>query len=134
MPEEKEKVSDIAVLVVHGIGAQCRYDTLRKLLNGVQREKRNYAPYEIQDGLLTEVFGQRVRFYEVYWADLHRGEAAFRSFNMDELQSLSWFPLLNYRSGNYRRGEYPLIVLWAWFLVLPIISIFSFSLHIGAPN
>src|SRR5712691_7210420 len=105
MPEMERETGDTAVLVVHGIGAQEKGDTLGKLLAGLRRVERGFVPKEIHGGVLATVGGQRVRFYEVYWADLLRGDRTFGAFQMMELQSLSWFPWLNLRRGNYRAGS-----------------------------
>lgn len=132
MPEMEKETGDVAVLVVHGIGAQERGETLGKLLGGLRRVERDSVPKEIHDGVLATVGGQRVRFYEVYWADLLKGDIMLGAFQMKELQSLSWFPWLNFRRGNYRPGNYSALKLAWWCLALPIINFFVLLAYYGA--
>jgi hypothetical protein len=69
------------------------------------------------------VGGQPVRFYEVYWADLLRGDMMHSAFQMKELQSLSWFPLLNWKRSNYRPGDYSPVKLAWWCFALLLITV-----------
>ncbi|MDJ0983836.1 MAG: hypothetical protein QNI94_19585, partial [Kiloniellales bacterium] len=111
---------DIGVLVVHGIGDQERGETLDKLLHGLGRVEGFSLPESANDVVRATVGGQSVRFYEVYWADLLKGQVTLGNFQMNELQSISWFPWLNFRSGKYQAMSYsPVTLLW-WFLVLPV--------------
>lgn len=54
----------IAVLVVHGIGAQKPGEALGKLIAGLSRVERDFGASS-HDGVLT-LGGQPVRLYEVY--------------------------------------------------------------------
>ena len=120
----------IAILVVHGIGAQRRGETAGKLLAGLGRVERGLAA-KGQDGVLT-VGGQAVRLYEVYWADLLQGDVTRGAFQLKELQSLSWFPFFNWRRGNYQKGNYSILKL-AWPCVaLPIMNFFLLFAYYGA--
>jgi hypothetical protein len=132
MPETQSDTGDIGVLVVHGIGAQDRDETLGKLMAGLRRVAPDAVPEEIHDGVRATIGGQGVRFYEVYWADLLRDEMALGAFQMMELQSLAWFPWLNFRRGHYGRGRYSSLKLAAWCFVLPIINFFVLFAYYGA--
>lgn len=119
MPE-KTAESTTAVLVVHGIGAQERGETVGKLLDGLSRVEGFPAPKETAGVASTTIDGRTLRFYEVYWADLLKGDLTFGAFQINELLSLSWFPWFNRRRGNYRKGDYPFLRLAWWCVVLPI--------------
>jgi len=93
-----------ALLVVHGIGAQERGETLAKLTSGLRRVDRDSVPDDIHDGVVATIGGESVRLYGVYWADLLKGDLARGGFQIKELQSLSWFPWFNIRRGNYSRA------------------------------
>lgn len=124
--------SNIALLVVHGIGAQEPGETLGKLLSGLRRIDQNSVPKETHDGAVGTVGGQPVRFYEVYWADLLKGDITRGAFQMMELQSLSWFPWFNLRHGNYRPGSYSFLKLAWWCVALPIVNFFALFGYYGA--
>lgn len=118
-----------AILVVHGIGAQKPGDTVEKLARGLRLVDAGFTPGP--DGTAT-VGGHPVRLYEVYWADLLMGDAVRGTFLINELQSLSWFPLFNLRRGNYRSRNYSLIKLAWWFVALPIFNFFALFAYYGA--
>jgi hypothetical protein len=124
--------SCVGLLVVHGIGAQTPGETLDKLLRGLRLIDREVAPRH-ENGVVTAVVGgQRVRLYEVYWADLLLGDVTRGTFLMNELQSLSWFPFFNLRRGNYRDAAYsPLKLAW-WCVALPIATFFALFAYYGA--
>ncbi len=123
---------DIGVLVVHGIGDQERGETLDKLLHGLGRVEGFSLPESANDVVRATVGGQSVRFYEVYWADLLKGQVTLGNFQMNELQSISWFPWLNFRSGKYQAMSYsPVTLLW-WFLVLPVANFLVLLAYYGA--
>jgi len=104
-----------ALLVVHGIGAQERGETLAKLTSGLRRVDRDSVSNDIHDGVVATIGGQSVRLYEVYWADLLKGDLARGGFQIKELQSLSWFPWFNIRRGNYQPGSYSFLKLAWWY-------------------
>jgi hypothetical protein len=119
-----------AVLVVHGIGAQQRGESARKLIAGLARVEPALDLRE-PGGTIT-VGGQTVRVYEVYWADLLKGDMTRGAFQMAEMQSLSWFPWLNVWCRNYRRGSYsPLKLAW-WCVMLPVFNFFAMFAYYGA--
>jgi hypothetical protein len=122
----------IALLVVHGIGAQRPGETLDKLAKGLRLVDPDVAPTTGPDGLTTTIGGQPVRLYEVYWADLLKGELTRGAFQMNELQSLSWFPWFNLRRGNYRSGTYSVVKLAVWCVALPVINFFVLLGYHGA--
>src|SRR5439155_21973535 len=70
---------------------------------------------DIHDGVVATIGGQSVRLYEVYWADLLKGDLARGGFQIKELQSLSWFPWFNIRRGNYQPGSYSFLKLAWWY-------------------
>ena len=51
-----------------------------------------------------------VHLYEVYWADILK-EVTCGSFQMEEVQSFSWFPWFNSLCGNYPPGSYSFLKL-----------------------
>jgi hypothetical protein len=93
----------------------------------VERDLESRQP----DDLIT-VGLQPVRLYEVYWADLLKGDVTKGAFQISELQSLSWFPWFNYRRGNYQRGTYSLLKLAWWWAALPIFNFFALFTYYGA--
>jgi hypothetical protein len=121
-----------ALVVVHGIGAQNSGEALGKLIRGLRTIDPNFNPADGRDGLAATLGGQPVRLYEVYWADLLKGEMTRGAFQMNELQSLSWFPYFNIRRGNYRPGSYSLLKLAWWCVALPIVNFFVLFAYYGA--
>jgi hypothetical protein len=121
-----------ALLVVHGIGAQEPNGTLHKLVEGLGRIDRDFAPRVDGPALVATFAGQPVRLYEVYWADLLRGDVTRGTFLMNELQSLAWFPWFNLRRGNYRRAAYSATRLAWWCVVLPVVNFFVLFAYYGA--
>lgn len=125
-----ESNNETGVLVVHGIGAQEPGETLNKLLDGLRRVQPETIPDDYQQGECASVGNQPVRFYEVYWADLLKGEKVAGSFQMEELQSLAWFPWLNYRHANYAKGNYSIFTIIGWTVFLPVLNFFMlFAYH-----
>jgi hypothetical protein len=132
MVRDMSRGAHTGLLVVHGIGAQDRGETLRKLARGLQTVDRDFALHDAGDGLTATLGGQPLRFYEVYWADIVKGDVTRGAFQIDELQSLSWFPWFNIRRGNYRRGRYSWITLAWWCVALPIANFFVLFAYYGA--
>jgi hypothetical protein len=130
MEPAPERSHPIAILVVHGIGAQQHGESARKLVAGLARVDGSVASADAS-GVLS-VGGQPIRIYEVYWADLLAGPATRGAFQINELQSLSWFPWLNHRCGNYQRGQYSFATLAWWWTVLPIVNFFVLFAYYGA--
>jgi hypothetical protein len=130
MIETRDESGPIAILAVHGIGAQQRGESSRKLIAGLGRVDRDLDPNRA-DGVIT-VGGQPVRVYEVYWADLLMGDNARDAFQMTELQSLAWFPWFNYWRRNYPPGSYALAKLACWWVTLPIVNFFALFAYYGA--
>lgn len=118
------------MLVVHGIGAQKPGETASKLLSGLARVETSLASKKPDEDLTLD--GKPLRLYEVHWADRHQNEKAKGSFNIRELQSVCWFPLLNQLRGNYRPGSWPLLRRLWWFFVLPVVTFLSFLALRGA--
>ncbi len=123
---------EIAVLVVHGIGAHKPEENLNKLLSGLRKVQPDNIPENYQQGDVLTLDQQPVRFYEVYWADLLLGEKIRGSFQMQEVLSLAWFPWFNYRRSNYPKGSYPLLKILGWSLFLPIMNLFILLAYHGA--
>lgn len=120
----------IGVLVVHGIGAQEPRETELKLLAGLRRIGGEVIVPD-GGGVLT-IGGQPVRLYEVYWADLLKGDITVGAFQMKELQSLSWFPWMNWRCGNYRGKNCSSLKLAWWCVALPLINFLVLFAYYGA--
>lgn len=131
MRRREQADADVAVLVVHGIGAQKPGETLGKLLHGLRRMHGDAIP-ECADGVIAALCGKRVRFHEIHWADLLRGDMTRGGFQIMELQSLSWFPWLNVQSGNYPQGRYSIPKLAGWCLLLPIVNFLALLAYFGA--
>ena len=122
-----------ALLVVHGIGAQKPGDSIEKLAKGLRLADPGFVPHVDGTGVTSAtVGGHPVRLYEVYWADLLMGDAVRGTFLINELQSLSWFPLFNLRRGNYRSRSYSVIKLAWWCVALPIFNFFALFAYYGA--
>ena len=121
-----------ALLVVHGIGAQEPGETLHKLVRGLQMVDGDFTPREGRDGVIATLGGQPLRLYEVYWADLLKGEMTRGAFHMNEVQGLSWFPWFNIRRGNYRPGSYSFFTRAFWCVALPIVNFFMLFAYYGA--
>lgn len=132
MSDSEQTHVDTAVLVVHGIGAQAPGETLLKLMNGLRRVRGDCVPEEIHDGMVATLGGRRVRFHEVYWADLLRGDISHGGFQIMELQSLSWFPWLNLRCGNYRLSRCPPLKLVLGCMALPVVNFVMLLAYYGA--
>lgn len=120
----------IGILVVHGIGAQEPGETERKLLAGLRRIGPELTVPD--DGGMITISGQPVRVYEVYWADLLKGDSTIGAFQMKELQSLSWFPWRNWRCGNYRASKCSSVKLAWWCVALPFINFLILFAYYGA--
>jgi hypothetical protein len=114
---------------VHGIGAQRRGETVAKLIAGLQRVDPAFAAGG-SDGVLT-LDGRPLRLYEVYWSNLLSGKRIRGTFNIFELMSVSWFPLLNWMRKTYARRAWPLLML-AWSLVLPFFNFLMLFGYYGA--
>ncbi|BCA53743.1 hypothetical protein W02_08830 [Nitrospira sp. KM1] len=130
MTEEQSQRAPIGILVVHGIGAQEPGETERKLMAGLRR----VGPELIvpDNGGTFTVSGQPVRLYEVYWADLLKGDITIGAFQMKELQCLSWFPWRNWRCGNYRANKCSSVKLVWWCVALPFINFLILFAYYGA--
>ena len=118
----------IGVLVVHGIGAQKPGEAVGKLIAGLSRVERGFGANG-HDGVLT-LGGQPVRLYEVYWADLLMGAASRDAFRIEEMQSVTWFPLLNLLRRNYPKGTWSFLKL-AW-CALPLFNFLLLFAYFGA--
>jgi hypothetical protein len=128
--ESASEKGSIGLLIVHGIGSQEPGDTERKLVAGLTRAWQEVSLAD--GGRVLMIGGQPVRCYEVYWADLLKGGITVGAFQMKELQSLSWFPLMNWRRGNYR-GKHPSSLQLAWWCVaLPVINFLVLLAYYGA--
>ena len=130
MGKTQDEAGPIAILVVHGMGAQEPGERSRKLMAGLARVDRSLDPSR-SDGVIT-VGGQPVRLYEVYWATQLKGDITRGAFQMTELQSVSWFPWFNYRRHNYQPGSYSLLKLAWWWVTLPIFNFFALFAYQGA--
>ncbi|MBI3819109.1 MAG: hypothetical protein HY286_10495 [Planctomycetes bacterium] len=130
MPELSDPAAPTAILIVHGIGAQSRGETLVKLVAGLRRVDPEFAKNGYEGTLMF--CGRPVRLYEVYWADLTMGKLSEGSFEINEAQSLAWFPCMNARRGNYDKGRYSLIKLAGWLVALPIINYLILLSYFGA--
>jgi hypothetical protein len=121
-----------AVLVVHGIGAQERGETLARLVNGLRRVQPRSGPDAIDDGMIFTIGDRDVRLYEVFWADLLKGPLTRGAFQLSEVQSLSWFPWYNLRCGNYPSGSYSFLKLAWWIAALPLVNFLVLWAYYGA--
>jgi hypothetical protein len=90
-----------ALLVVHGIGSQERGETLNGLLGGLRLVYGDRLAIQraAEDHAILDGIGRPVHVFEVYWADLLRGDVVKKTFDFDRIFEVVWFPLLNYRSG-----------------------------------
>ena len=132
MRQRGEQAGTIGLLVVHGIGAQEPGETLGKLLAGLRRVAPGSLPDVPKDGAEGQLRGQRIRFYEVYWADLLKGDITRGSFLMNELQSLAWFPWFNLRRGVYGKGSYSFLTMLWRIVTLPLMSSLMLLGYYGA--
>jgi hypothetical protein len=107
------------VLVVHGIGAQQPGETFAKLWNGLHRVFPE-TPEKPAAGEPVALGARPVRFYEVYWADLLKGERVSGTFDFNEFSSLAWFPLFNQINRAYAQEPYPLWTVFRHSVVLPL--------------
>jgi hypothetical protein len=110
---------------VHGVGDQAPGDATRKLVHGLALASGTGEPAAgaVGEPVDMEVAGIPLRLYEVYWADLLRGEIAQDTFSGAEFQAFAWFPWLNHRSGIYPRGKYSMARVLGWGLVLPVLGL-----------
>ncbi|HEX9794893.1 MAG TPA: hypothetical protein VGC54_13005 [Planctomycetota bacterium] len=121
-----------AVLLVHGIGAQERGDTLAKIWKGLRKVAPDALPTAIAEGETVALAGQPLRFYEVYWADLLRGEVTRGAFQIAELQSIPWFPWFHHRRKVYAAGDYGRFQVLATSLFLPVVNLLLVLAYYGA--
>src|SRR3954471_8786709 len=120
----------IAILLVHGMGAQNPGETSRKLIAGLSRADATLDPN--QCGGTFVVGGQAIRLYEVYWARELMDDEAVGSFQMSELQSLAWFPWFNRRDHSYQAKSYRSLKLAWWCVALPVFNFFATFAYYGA--
>jgi hypothetical protein len=123
--------SHIGLLVVHGIGAQKRGESLAKLAQALERADKQATRGQTGDAVVLRMGEKSVHLYEVYWADILK-EVTCGAFQMKEVQSLCWFPWFNFRSGNYRPGSYSFLKLVWWWIVLPIFNFLFLFAYYGA--
>jgi hypothetical protein len=128
---EVQQPSPIGVLVIHGIGAQQRGETLAKLWTGLRRVIPQ-VPEKPAEGESVTLCHRSVRFYEVYWADLLMGELVSGTFDSDEFSSLAWFPLFNQIYRAYVREPYPLWKVFWFTIVLPPAVVALWVVYSGA--
>ena len=130
-------MGDIGVLVVHGIGAQKEGETLAKLLAGLRQFPAgdvavDPSPFPSPSVARATVGGQPVRFYEVYWAEILTGDQMAGAFLLEDLESVTWFPWLNARRGDYRAGDYTRFTVAWWCIVLPLVNFLILLAYWGA--
>ena len=128
---EAEQRPPVGVLVVHGIGAQEPGETLAKLESGLRRVLPE-MPETLEEGEAVTLGGRSVRFYEVYWADLLKGERVHGTFDMNELSSIAWFPLFNHLKRTYAQEPYPFRTVLLWTIVLPLVGFTVMMSYWGA--
>jgi hypothetical protein len=99
--ETRTRKRRVGLLTVHGIGVQETGDLAARVADGLASalgpgiEMRGSDPVVVDDGE-TEVF-----VYDVYWAELLKGEKIHGSFAWDDFTALGWFPWLNRRHRLY---------------------------------
>ncbi len=96
----------IGVIVVHGVGAQEKFDTLKSFLRGLQTGFEHLVPREHDEYYELDLPDRCIRFYEVFWADELKGDKTHGSFKFDMLPVVAWFPYLNEKAGWYPTGAY----------------------------
>jgi hypothetical protein len=62
--------SHIGLLVVHGIGAQKRGESLAKLAQALERADKQATRGQTGDAVVLRMGEKSVHLYEVYWADI----------------------------------------------------------------
>jgi hypothetical protein len=112
------------ILVVHGVGAQGRGESVQKLLKGLSLVEGAEVPVvNGDDPVEARVAGMPLRLYEVHWADLLQGDATRGTFSAAEFQASAWFPWLNWRRKVNPPGKYSLATTVGWTLFLPLVSL-----------
>lgn len=118
----------VALLLVHGVGAQDRGE----MLNTFVQSFKHLGRYSDQSDPPNFTAHNRViKLYEVYWADILKGDTVKGSFNDDLIISASWFPYLNLRSGKYHEREYSSALVWFRIPQLVLLGLAFYALHKG---
>ena len=150
MPTD-QRVKQIGLLVVHGIGEQQPGETVSKVLEGLklacgenQVEVRIESPDneqikppgtsdDVRPKCLLRVAncGHEIRLYEVYWADILGEQAAQGSFHIEAMMALQWLPSMNRRLGLYRQAAPPRHGVSASRPVLSIVSACLYFVYHG---
>lgn len=119
----------IALLLVHGIGKQEPGESINNFAKSFKHlgmySERSQPPTFTGDSRL-------IRLYEVYWADILKGDIVKGSFNADLPLSASWFPYLNFKSGKYAKGECSPVVIWFRITQLLFLGVAFYFLHKGS--
>lgn len=111
---------NIGVLVVHGIGSQQRGETLHNCLHDLINAYENVEILDADgvsidlemirncqlDRVILRQGCWQVRFYEVYWASILDGCAVEGTYNKLLFEETTWFPWLNWRSGQLPVSQY----------------------------
>lgn len=113
--------SPIALVVVHGIGSQIRGATRTKLLAGLELAYGSLAQTEEGEAVCVQLGSRSVRIYEVWWADLLGGERVEGTFSVWALQTIAWFPWMNWRA---RVAPVPPVRMLLWTLLFAPLAIF----------
>ncbi len=110
----------VALLVVHGIGSQKRGETLASVLDGLEVAygEQLQVQREDEDYVLLNGLNRPIHIFEVYWADLLKGETVKGTFEVDRIFEAVWFPLYNYKSGLFSNRSYSRahVLRWTWLL------------------
>jgi len=132
---ENKQTSDkvLGLMLVHGIGKQKPGDQLAKFTGGLQRA---YPETETlsrsSDRIILQVGEQKIRFYEVYWADKLSGEIVQYSFRREILPEMAWYPYFNRRAGLLDKDLYPPWLVALWTMILVPLSLLLYLGHWGA--
>jgi len=121
-----------AILVVHGVGKQNPGETTEKLIKGISRVSNaviSRPAGQVPEALIN---GVRLKFYEVYWADLLKGDITSGTFSFTEFQGISWFPWLNRRKHVNPPGRYAAFTTYLWTCLLPFLTIMLIAPFYGA--
>jgi hypothetical protein len=110
--------------VIHGVGKQVLGETLDGLLSGMRTAygDRLLIRREAADHAILDRIGRPVHLFEVYWADLLRGETVKRTFDFERIFEVVWFPLLNHHSGLLSTELFPRRLVIGWTVILAPLS------------
>lgn len=125
----------IGLILIHGTGKQRPGETADKLVDGllhVYGEQLFVTRDEANLPTRLALGEQVVRLYEVSCADLLSGDRVTGTFGWNQLHTLAWFPLLNWKAGLLFRPLYMKRQVVMWSLLLIPMTLLLYVVYLSA--